>query len=160
LGTPNNGLVTNALSLPNCWGSNLKGVPASYVDTSLISPAIYLTNGNLATLTFWHAYDFTASSASGIEQGEVQIVVDNGSTLVPLRDFTDFSDGWEQAQIDLTPYVGQVIYLVWEYALLSFDSSSAQRCDAARTDIRPRHGGRRPRHHRAAPHRRPLPSAA
>jgi len=39
----------------------------------------------------------------------VQIVVDNGSTLVPLRDFTDFSDGWEQAQIDLTPYVGQVI---------------------------------------------------
>jgi len=96
------------------------------VDTSLISPAIYLTNGNSASLTFWHAYDFSGGGDFSIEQAEVQVVVDNGSTLVPLMDFTEFTDGWEPVQVDLTPYVGQVVYLVWEYALLSFDDSSHQ----------------------------------
>src|SRR5262249_14957169 len=85
LGTPSNGLVTNALSLQIGGASNRRGVPASFVDTSLISPAIYLTNGNSASLTFWHAYDFTGGggdSGFSIEQAEVQIVVNNGRTLV------------------------------------------------------------------------------
>src|SRR5262249_861721 len=54
LGVPNNGVQTNAHSPLNAWGSCLHGDPVSTVDTFLISPAIYLTNGNRITLRFWH----------------------------------------------------------------------------------------------------------
>src|SRR5439155_16456196 len=59
LGVPANGLVLEAQSPPNAWGSNLGGDFIDTADTFLISPSIDLTGGNHATLRFWEAYDFT-----------------------------------------------------------------------------------------------------
>jgi hypothetical protein len=125
LGPPNNQLGTNnAHSRPNAWGSNLNGQPIDYSETFLISPAIYLTNGNVATLRFWHNYDFSDLTGYDIESGEVQVVTNNASAPVPIADFGDVSSGWELAELDLTPFVGRVIYLVWYYQLFSTDTLS------------------------------------
>jgi hypothetical protein len=123
LGLPKNGQVTSAHSGTNAWGSNLNGSPIDSVETFLISPAIYLTNGNHATLNFWHAYNFADLSGYDVQYGEVQIVTNPAVAAVPLQDFTDATTGWEPAPpIDLTPYMGQVVYLVWYYLLIGVDT--------------------------------------
>ena len=43
------------------------------------------------------------------------------SAPVVLEQFYDASEGWEEAEIDLTPYLGHVVFLIWHYQLLSFD---------------------------------------
>jgi hypothetical protein len=111
LGVPNNGVETAAHSPPAAWGCNLQGLPIDFAETMLISPAIYLTNGNVAKLNFWHSYDFSLGSDLSIEAAELRIVYNNGSSLATIGAYSDFSDGWEQAEVDLTPYTGQVVYL-------------------------------------------------
>jgi hypothetical protein len=123
LGVPANGLQTTAHSPPAAWGSNRDGQPIDYTETLLISPAIYLTNGNVVKLNFWHSYDFSGAGDLTIESAEVQIVYNNGSSLASLAAFDDFTDDWEPVQIDLSPYAGQVVYFVWYYLLFSFDST-------------------------------------
>jgi hypothetical protein len=125
LGVPNNGLETAAHSPPAAWGSNLNGNRVDYVETFLISPAIYL-NGNTAKLQFWHSYDFTGGGgdAFDIELGQVQIVYNHGSSIATLAEFDDYTDGWEPVDLILTPYAGQVVYLIWYYAFFSFDSTT------------------------------------
>jgi subtilisin family serine protease len=122
LGVPNNGVETAAHSPANAWGSSLNGYPVSVADTFLISPAIYLTNGNQLTLRFWHSYDFTERSEFDLlEGGELLLVEDPGNTAVALATYIDGNFEWEEEQIDLTPYLGKVVYLVWHHQLLSFD---------------------------------------
>src|SRR5262249_1919422 len=109
LGVPNNGAVSKAHSPPNAWGSNLNGNPIDTAESFLISPALYLTNGNSATLTFWHWYDFSDPNSNDIlNSGELDIVTNNSATTIPLAEYADASGGWIQEQIDLTPYVGQI----------------------------------------------------
>ncbi len=124
LGVPNNSLATNAYSPPNCWGSNLKGNPIDTVETFLISPALFLTNGNVATLHFTHNYDFTPLSDNDIlEQGQILILTNSVGSVNPIAVYSgDASGDWEQIDLDLTPHLGQVIYIVWQYDLLSFDT--------------------------------------
>ena len=43
-------------------GTNLEDETIGYMFSNLISPAVELKNGNLATLTFWHNYDFTGDA--------------------------------------------------------------------------------------------------
>lgn len=121
LGPPQNGRETEAHSPPNAWGTNLRGEAADWSHCFLISPAIYLTNGNVATLNFWQSFDFTDFSGYDIELGEVQVITANSSALTTLAQFADSTDGWELEQLDLSPFAGQVIYVVWEYLLFSFD---------------------------------------
>jgi hypothetical protein len=121
LGVPNNGQQTNSHSPTNAWGSNLNGDAIDYSETFLISPAIYLANGNVATLTFWDSYDFTDLTGYDIQMGEIQIITNNAAP-VPLVDFNDVSSGWQMETVDLTPYAGQLIYLVWYYQLFSTDA--------------------------------------
>jgi hypothetical protein len=122
LGVPNNGGVTNAHSPPDAWGSNLHGGPIDYAESYLISPAIFLTNGTTATLTFWHWYDFTDQTGYDIEGGELQIITNNTGSVIPLADYSDVSGGWVPESVDLTPYMGQLVYLIWYYQLFSFDT--------------------------------------
>lgn len=110
-----------AHSPPNVWGVNLSGSAIDLADAFLISPAIYLTNGNVATLTYWQNYDFPLLSDTDIEFGTLYISANNGP-LTELTGFGDSSYGWEQFQVDLTPYMGKVVFLVWEYFLFSMDS--------------------------------------
>ena len=118
LGTPNNGLVSSAHSGVNAWGSDLNGQPISFLtDTYLISPAIDLSGLSQATLTFWDCFDF---SQAPVEEGQILVSVGgntNFSTMPVLADFSDLaSDDWELETLDLTPYVGQTVQIVWEYA--------------------------------------------
>jgi hypothetical protein len=74
-------------------------------------------------LQFWHSYDFTDSSGFTVEQGELDLVSNNGTTQTTLATYADLTSSWEPVQLDLTPYMGQVVYLVWSYLLYSFDTA-------------------------------------
>lgn len=122
LGVPNNGWEESANSPPNAWGSNLDGGILDQADTVLISPPIHLTGGNRATLRFWQSYDFTEKTELDIfELGQLMIITNTLTQPVPLVVFELDSTFWEEVEIDLSPYVGNVVYLVWEYAMQSFD---------------------------------------
>jgi hypothetical protein len=124
LGVPTNGVQTAAHSPPACWGSCLNGDYLDYTETFLISPAIQLTGGNSARLAFWHSYDFTDPTGGDvINAGTLYLVTDGGSTAVALQQYLDANSGWEEEQIDLSPYAGRVVYFVWAYQLFSFDGA-------------------------------------
>jgi hypothetical protein len=123
LGVPSNGFETAAASPPNAWGSSLNGEIADTIDTFLISPAIHLTGGNAATLTFQTSYDFTEKSGFDIyEYGEL-LLFTNNSDYVTLGVFEDVAS-WYEEQFDLSAYMGQVVFLVWHHQLLAFDSAA------------------------------------
>ena len=121
LGTPNNELANSAHSPTKAWGSNLQGGSSSLVETYLVSPAVELTGGNVATLRFWHNYDFTFESEFKLlEGGELQIYTNSLAQPIILRSYTDFTAGWEEVEVDLSPYIGNVVQFVWGYVLLDF----------------------------------------
>jgi hypothetical protein len=119
---PDNGYETSAHSPPYAWGSNIRGGAIDTADTFLISPAIQLTGGNKATLKFWHSYDFTERSEFDIiELGRLVIITNQLSDPIVVNEYYDSSGGWTEEEIDLTPYIGRVVYIVWQYQLLSLD---------------------------------------
>jgi hypothetical protein len=121
LGVPGNGAA--AYSPANAWGSNLDGRPASLAESFLISPAIALTGGNRATLRFWQNYDFSSRSELDLfEYGELLLITNAATAPVTLDEVVDVSGDWEGVEYDLTPYLGNVVYVVWHYVLISFDS--------------------------------------
>ncbi|MBU6410607.1 MAG: fibronectin type III domain-containing protein, partial [Verrucomicrobia bacterium] len=126
LGTPNNGLQTSAHSGTNCWGSDPDGQQINgaygYASSYLFSPMIDLSGLSQATLTFWDCFDFS----SGLEEGQVLISTNTGESLSSLATLQDFSSqsapDWELETLDLTPYVGQTVQVVWDYAGVSIGS--------------------------------------
>src|SRR6185295_4861863 len=84
----------------------------------------FLSSGNKATLHFWHNYDFTAAGDFDFQLAAIQIITNVATE--PLLIFQmpeDLSGGWEPAEFDLTPYMGNVVYIVWYHFLFSFDDS-------------------------------------
>jgi len=122
LGVPNNGQETEAHSPPNAWGSNLNGESIDYVESFLISPAIELTGGNVATLRFWHSYDFLDFDAI-LDFGELLIVTNSVSEPVTLAQYFDDVVSWSEEEFDLTPHVGRVVFLVWHYVYFTLESA-------------------------------------
>ncbi len=124
LGVPDNGWETEAHSPPNAWGSNLDGSNLDGAESFLVGPAIHLTGGNRATLRFWHSYDFTERSEFDIiEGGEVLLITNAFSAPVTLAEFTADAVTWEEVEIDLTPYSGQLVYVVFHYVIFSFEAA-------------------------------------
>jgi hypothetical protein len=125
LGVPNNGWETEAYSPVNAWGSNLDGDNIDGADTYLISPAISLNGGNTARLRFWHSYDFTFKTEGDIvDGGEVLIFTNSVDGPAGLAAFVDeASGGWEELDIDLTPYIGRTVYLVWHYVVFALEAA-------------------------------------
>ena len=123
LGQPANGRETAAHSPTNAWGSNLDGGAIEIADTLLVGPAVNLTGGNSATLRFWQSYDFTGGDSDIYEFGQVFISTNNTADWTQIAEFAEESDGWEEAEIDLSPYLGQVVRLGWYYGLLSFEGA-------------------------------------
>ncbi len=118
LGTPQNGLQTSAYRGTNAWGSNLDGQSLGLFGwelSFLYSPIIDLSGFSTATLTFWHCYDFSSGSVNG------QLCIStNGFASPDLLPYQEIYQGerlpnWEQATVDLTPFVGQTIRVVWFY---------------------------------------------
>jgi hypothetical protein len=123
LGVPANGRETNAHSLTNAWGSNLSGAAIDSAYTALVSPVLLLSGKGSATLRFWHSYAFDASGDLDMyELGQVNISTNNGLTWRVLMTYTNASDGWEPAELDLTTYLGNVIRLEWFYGYSTFEA--------------------------------------
>jgi len=122
LGRPNNGLQTTGHSGTNAWGSDLDGHQAGLASCYLYSPPIDLSGFSQATLSFWHCFDFTFDllNLMYLEEGQVLIAHDTTTapnTLPVLADFSYMaSHDWTQTNLDLTPYVGRSIMVVWQYA--------------------------------------------
>lgn len=107
----------------NCWSSNLSGAGISQMESYLISPGILLTGGNKATLRFWHNYDFLAQSEFEFQLAAIEIITNVTTAPQLLYQMPeDYSLGWEEMEINLTPYLGNVVYLVWYHFLFSFDA--------------------------------------
>jgi hypothetical protein len=120
-GTPGGGATAH--SGANCWGSNLGGGGVSLMESYLISPGIFLSGGNQATLRFWHNYDFLPQGDSDFQLAAVEIITNVTTSPGLLYQMPeDFSGGWEAFEIDLTPYLGSVVYLVWYHFLFSIDA--------------------------------------
>ena len=124
-GVPQNGVAAH--SGTHAWGSNLHGEPIGFVESFLISPAIYLTGGNRPILRFWQNYDFTLSENDFIHGGEVMIITNASEQPLVIDSITEFSSAdWEEAEYDLSPYAGRLVYLVFHYVYFSFDSAPRQ----------------------------------
>ena len=121
LGVPNNGWESAAQSAPNAWGSNLNGDAIDAAESFLISPALDLNGGNVATLRFWHSYDFLDDNAlySG---GEVLLVANN--TVTQLAEYGGDAAGWSEEVIDLSSYAGHVVFLVWHSIYFTFEATA------------------------------------
>ena len=116
-----------AYSGTNCWDSNPGGAAISQMESYLISPGIFLTGGNKATLHFWHNYDFTAQGEFDIQLAAIEIITNVAAAPVLLYQMPeDYSGGWEEMELDLTPYMGNVVYIVWYHFLFSFDAPPRQ----------------------------------
>jgi hypothetical protein len=120
-GVPNNALATSAHSPTHAWGINLDGMSsAGYVQTFLVSPAVDLRDGNVATLKFWQNYDFSADSV--LEVGQLLLFTNTQTQPITLQQYGgDATFGWEQEEFDLSPYVGTVVQLVWSYEMFDID---------------------------------------
>ncbi len=124
LGTPHNGLQTSAHSGTNAWGSNLNGQSVGELDSAscyLYSPVIDLSGFSRVTLSFWHCYDFNLTTS--FEEGQVLVSTNtsaSASSLPLLHDYSyDTSYDWTNALLDLSPYAGKTIQIVWQYAGIS-----------------------------------------
>jgi hypothetical protein len=116
-------------------GSESTGQYESSMDDSLISPAIDLTNLNTAVLTFWHQYTFESTTYAW-DGSDVEISVDGGAwqQIIPVGGYPDTeyassnsafpqgtpvyahsSNGWVQAEFDLSAYVDHSIRLRFRF---------------------------------------------
>ena len=119
-GTPGGG--NTAYSGTNVWSSNLTGAGVSQFESYLVSPGILLTGGNKATLRFWNNYDFLAQGEFEIQLAAVEIITNVTTSPILLYQYgEDFSSDWEQMELDLTPYMGNVVYIVWYHFFFSLD---------------------------------------
>ncbi len=123
LGVPANGVT--AASPDKAWGTNLRGQSADIGETVLLSPGIYLTGGSRIALKFLQNYDFLPSDdPNGFEYGTVELYTNLNTAAIPLAVTSDSSIGeWDEMEVDLTAYRGQLVYLAWHYVLFSFDVS-------------------------------------
>ena len=116
LGRPANGLSHSAASGTNAWGSNLTGqTPALLAGSFLYSPVIDLFGMTSVTLTFSDNFDFT----SGLETGELGISTNSSTPPINVPTLVNYAGeataGWEQETVDLTPFAGKTIPVVWFY---------------------------------------------
>jgi hypothetical protein len=125
-GTPNNGLVTSAHSGTNAWGSDLDGNQNFTVASSfLYAPVIDLSGLSSATLTFSNVFDFTRSdSSTGMTFWEEDggVLISTNASIPPslaLPTAVDYygqaAHSWTKETVDLTPWVGQTIQVVFYY---------------------------------------------
>jgi subtilisin family serine protease len=131
LGKPNNSLTNSAHSGTNAWGCSLHGEqPFLYSSSFLVSPVIDLSGVTSATLTFWDMCDFSRVDPTFglyIEDGVVFVSTNSSvapSTSLPVaKDFAGNSAyAWQLETVDLTPFVGKTIQVVWYYQGVALDT--------------------------------------
>ena len=95
------------------WTASPGGNYQNDLNVTLWSPIIDLTEFTSATLTFWHQFDFASGDSgnvwvAGTEDGQ------SWSGDERLQTFTGTRTTWQQASIDLSPFVGEPIRLVFQ----------------------------------------------
>ncbi|HRY51626.1 MAG TPA: hypothetical protein P5186_26610, partial [Candidatus Paceibacterota bacterium] len=56
------------------------------------------------------------------EVGHVSISTNEGATWIPMAEYKGLVTDWEEVELDLTPYLGNVISIAWNYGLFSLDA--------------------------------------
>ncbi len=128
LGTPHNGLTSSAHSGTNAWSSNLSGSQDLFLASSfLYSPPIDLSGLKSATLTFSNVYDFSRTVFGVYYEEDGGVFISTNSSTPPslslplgvdLADNTAYA--WQKETVDLTPYVGKTVQLVFYYQAFAF----------------------------------------
>jgi len=119
LGQPANSLQSAAHSGTNVWGTDLTGQARTFtfISTFIYGPVIDLAGLKSATLYFWDSAD--PGTSGNVEMLQLGILT-NSSTppndIPTYQDFTAISTpDWSLEPVDLTPFVGQTIQVVWFY---------------------------------------------
>ncbi len=108
--------TTVSQSGTHAWTDSPGGNYQNDQNVILWSPIINLTEVPSATLTFWHRYAFGSGDrgnvwmAREVEEG----LWSTWSTEAVIRTFTGTNLTWQQTSLDLTPYVGEQIILVFQ----------------------------------------------
>ena len=95
-------------------------------NVAIWSPVIDLTTATSATLTFWHQYAFGSGDRGNVwvarrDEDRPGWWTTTGSQ--PIQTFISTQSTWQQVPIDLTPFVGEEIRLVFQ--LLSDEAEAA-----------------------------------
>lgn len=91
--------------------SNLTGTYQPNTNSWVMMPPIDLTDHpSMALLTFWHWYDLE----NRWDFGRVYVAAESTDyDFVKVAEFTGRERKWQQVAIDLTPYSGEVVYVLW-----------------------------------------------
>lgn len=133
-GVPTSG-PGNAASGEKVYATNLAGTYANSMNATLVAPPIDLPEGN-AYLQFKHWHDFEQStSGRAWDYGHVFVSTDQ-ENWTQLATVQGQSNGWVDAEVDLSDYAGQRIYIGFN----AYSDSSVQRDgwyidDIALTDV-------------------------
>ena len=112
-----------AASGEKCVGTNLDGSYAGMIDSIMVLPIIDLseekTGGKSAALTFKHWYDLGNYEYAIFETAEVwiaEVPQDNSEPQYQMvRSYKNSNDKWEDEYIDLAPYAGKQIYVMFGF---------------------------------------------
>ena len=94
------------------WTDSLGGQYRNDQNVTLWSPIIDLTEVTSATLTFWHRYAFASGDGGGVWVARQR---EDGSWRAAegIGIFTGTQSSWQQASLDLSPFVGERISLAF-----------------------------------------------
>lgn len=106
-GVPTSG-PNGAHSGSNVYATNLGGNYASSTNAYLAMPPISLAGASQAQLSFWQWYDLE----SGYDWADVW-VVDGAGNQTPVLHQTGSSNGWNKRTVDLSPWAGQAILVLF-----------------------------------------------
>ena len=108
--------TTTSRSGTYAWTDSPNGNYQNDLTISLWSPVIDLTETDAATLTFWHRYDLASGDRGLVFVG--RLIEDTGRWGVEekIGSFHGTQPTWQQASIDLTPFVGESVRLAFLFS--------------------------------------------
>ncbi|WP_050801695.1 S8 family peptidase [Ornithinibacillus scapharcae] len=109
-GVPTSG-PNSATSGENVYATNLAGDYSSRMDETLVMPPVQVASEGESFLQFksWHNFE-QSSTGRAWDYGKVVVSTDL-ENWTELQMFQGESSGWEDAEVDLTEYAGQTVYL-------------------------------------------------
>lgn len=118
----------NAYQGQNCAVTFLNGNYPSRANTRLISPEFDLSNLTPNTpekmhLHFWHWFVTNEEISSGVDQGRVQLSVNNGPWEDVTESFSGESPVWTHVCADISKFAGMKIRLAFYFTSTSRDEA-------------------------------------
>ncbi|MUV39241.1 Bacillopeptidase [Lentibacillus sp. JNUCC-1] len=108
-GVPTSG-PEEAVSGENVYATNLSGKYDNNMDATLAMPPVTLPEGE-TYLQFEHWYDLEIFSSGNAYDFGYVVVSTDGENWTQVTTYEGLSDGWESAEVDLSEYSGQTIFV-------------------------------------------------